>query len=83
LPPHQVGDRWIDTGQSAILRVPSVVIPNEFIHLLNPSHPDFSFIVAEIAVPFTFDERLFQKENLLPINLVWMRGLEPPRPCEH
>lgn len=61
VPSQRVGDRWIDSGRSAVLRVPSAVIPNEFIYLLNPRHSDFSLIVTEIAVPFTFDERLFQK----------------------
>lgn len=55
-----IGDRWIETGRSAVLRVPSVVIRSEFIYLLNPRHQDFANIVTEIAVPFTFDERLFR-----------------------
>ena len=55
-----IGDRWIESGRSAVLRVPSVVIRSEFIYLLNPRHQDFANIVTEIAVPFTFDERLFQ-----------------------
>ena len=61
VPSQTVGDRWIDSGRSAVLRVPSAVVPNEFIYLLNPRHSDFSLIVTEIAVPFRFDTRLFQK----------------------
>lgn len=60
LPSQTIGDGWIDSGTSAVLRVPSVVVPSDFIYLLNPRHRDFSHVVTEIAVPFTFDERLFQ-----------------------
>lgn len=54
-----LGDRWIESGLSAVLKVQSAVVPSE----LNPKHPDFSRIVTEIAVPFTFDERLFRKSR--------------------
>jgi hypothetical protein len=40
--------------------VRSAVIPEEFIFLLNPEHLEFGRIVAESAVPFVFDERLFR-----------------------
>jgi RES domain-containing protein len=56
-----LGDRWIGSGNSAVLRVPSVVVPTEFICLLNPRHCDFKHIITEIAVPFTFDDRLFEQ----------------------
>ena len=59
LSPRTLGDRWIEGENSAVLRVPSVVVPTEFIYLLNPRHRDFARVVTEIAVPFTFDERLF------------------------
>jgi RES domain-containing protein len=55
-----LGDLWIDSGRSAVLRVPSVVVSTEFIYLLNPKHHDFARIVTEIGVPFRFDERLFE-----------------------
>jgi RES domain-containing protein len=54
-----LGDRWLDTGASAVLQVPSAVVPSEFNYMLNPTHPDFSKIVAEVPVQFMFDKRLF------------------------
>jgi RES domain-containing protein len=54
-----LGDRWIDSGSSAVLAVRSTVVPFERNFLLNPAHPDFRLIQVEPAVPFTFDERLF------------------------
>lgn len=53
------GDRWQQSGASAALRVPSVVIPEEFNILLNPEHPDFSSVQIEAARAFSFDPRLF------------------------
>ncbi len=54
-----VGDRWIDTQESAVLRAESVVVPREHLYLLNPEHPDFALIRIEQIEPFVFDPRLF------------------------
>jgi RES domain-containing protein len=63
LGPQALGDRWIESRRSVVLRIPSAVVPSEFNYLLNPRHPDFPNIVVEIAVPFTFDGRLFGKSR--------------------
>lgn len=39
-----VGDDWIQSGISAILRLPSAIVPEEFNYLLNPAHPQFARI---------------------------------------
>lgn len=57
---QSLGDHWIDSMRSAVLRVPSAVVPSEFNYLLNPRHVDFGKIVTDLPVPFTFDERLFR-----------------------
>jgi len=36
-----IGDRWVKEQSSAVLRVPSIVVPDEYNYLLNPNHPDF------------------------------------------
>ena len=59
LPPQLLGDRWIKSLSSAVLRVSSAVVPNESNYLLNPKHPAFPQIVTEIPVPYFFDRRLF------------------------
>lgn len=43
---RQVGDAWIASGASAILRVPSVIVPTEWNYLLNPAHLDFKQILT-------------------------------------
>lgn len=55
---QSVGSDWVVAGTSAVLRVPSAVIPTEFNYLLNPAHPRFGRIQIGLAQPFTFDPRL-------------------------
>lgn len=40
--PRLLGDFWLDSHETAVLAVSSVVVPAEHNFLLNPSHPDFS-----------------------------------------
>lgn len=44
-----LGDAWLREGRSAVLCVPSVVVPTEPNFILNPLHPDFREI--EIGKP--------------------------------
>jgi len=53
-----LGDRWIEAGISAVLAVPSVLVPQEKNYMLNPAHPDFARIEILPAVPFALDARL-------------------------
>ena len=54
-----LGDEWIRSGASPVLCVRSVIVPSECNYLLNPEHAGFKDIIAEMPVPFEFDERLF------------------------
>jgi RES domain-containing protein len=53
-----LGDEWIVEQKSAVLQVPSVVIPAESNYLLNPIHPDFRKLVLGTPTSFKFDRRL-------------------------
>jgi RES domain-containing protein len=53
-----LGTSWVKSGTTAVLSVPSVVVPNERNYLLNPAHPDFSKIRFFAPKPFVFDRRL-------------------------
>jgi RES domain-containing protein len=53
-----IGSRWIRSSDSAVLRVPSAVIPEELNYVLNVTHTDFSHIVFSSSQPFHFDPRL-------------------------
>jgi RES domain-containing protein len=53
-----IGDEWVDTAKYAVLRIPSVVIAEEFNYLINPLHPDAAKIKIIHMQPFLFDQRL-------------------------
>lgn len=53
-----IGDSWLAATASAVLAVPSIIIPGELNYLLNPDHPDFGAIKATDPKPFSFDPRL-------------------------
>jgi len=36
-----IGDQWLLSQESAVLQVPSVVVPQEYNFILNPEHADF------------------------------------------
>lgn len=54
----EAGDKWLSGLGSALLLVPSVIVPEEFNILLNPRHPDAGRIVATKLRPWFFDRRL-------------------------
>jgi RES domain-containing protein len=58
---QRVGDVWVAGGESAVLRVPSVVVPHEWNYLLNPGHPDFRRITIGPKQPVWFDPRLIKR----------------------
>jgi RES domain-containing protein len=55
-----LGDDWLVKGSSALLRVPSAIVPETFNLLLNPSHPDAKRIVIVEACDHTIDPRLLR-----------------------
>ncbi len=55
---QQVGDRWVAAGSSAVLRLPSAIVPTEWNYLLNPAHGDFAKIAIGRKQPIKFDPRL-------------------------
>jgi RES domain-containing protein len=56
-----IGDKWIKSQTSLILKVPSVIIPEEFNYLINPLHKDFHKVKIKETKLFRFDERLVVK----------------------
>jgi RES domain-containing protein len=57
---RRIGDAWHQEGRSAVLRVPSAVVPSEWNYLLNPAHPDFARITIGSAQVVRFDRRLIR-----------------------
>ncbi len=56
-----IGDRWVSSESCAVLRVPSVLVPDESSLLLNPRHPDFAKITVSRPQAFHFDPRLIRR----------------------
>jgi RES domain-containing protein len=46
------------SGSSALLVVPSVIVPEEFNVLINPQHPDSARITAAKVRKWLYDPRL-------------------------
>jgi RES domain-containing protein len=55
---RRIGDDWVKSGRSAVLSLPSVLIPLERTFLLNPAHPDFRKIEIKDMETFVLDPRL-------------------------
>lgn len=53
------GSSWLSSRRSAILLVPSVIVPEEWCSLINPQHPLASQISAQAIRLFEYD-RLFR-----------------------
>lgn len=53
-----IGDHWVQTARSAILELPSAIIPGEPNYLINPAHSNFAQITIDPPEPFAFDPRL-------------------------
>lgn len=62
-PPHlaSCGDDWFRTGATAVLSVPSAVIPGERNYLLNPSHDQFARLTIRRPEAFSFDPRMWKR----------------------
>jgi RES domain-containing protein len=55
-----IGDEWLKSGRTAVLIVPSAIIPQEYNYLLNPEHPDFLQSIMGDSESFTLDKRLWK-----------------------
>lgn len=55
---RSVGDTWLREIKSAILRVPSSLVPEAFNFLINPAHPDMTNVQIESKMKVPLDPRL-------------------------
>jgi len=55
-----IGERWLRESRTAVLSVPSAVIPHERNFVINPGHVDFGKITIGTSEPFTFDPRMWK-----------------------
>jgi len=57
---QEIGDNWVLGASSAVLSVPSAVVPEERNYILNPRHTDFKHIQIDGPFPCYFDPRLLE-----------------------
>lgn len=60
---REIGAEWARSRRSAVLAVPSAVIPAEINFLLNPLHPEFRRFRIGKPATFRLDSRLFAKRG--------------------
>jgi RES domain-containing protein len=53
-----VGDAWYDSMKTAVLKIPSAVVPQEYNYVLNSLHPDYAQIKLVAVTEFVPDERI-------------------------
>ncbi len=58
-----IGATWLDEARSAVLSVPSVLIPHERNYVLNPLHPDFALVQVHPPEAFSFDPRMWKTKR--------------------
>jgi RES domain-containing protein len=55
---QRIGDDWVEGETTPVLRVPSVVVPEESNFVLNPRHPEFRRLRIGEPVAVAMDPRL-------------------------
>jgi len=54
----RIGDLWVASNESVVLKVPSIIVAGESNYLLNPNHPQFRKVLIGPPQAFRFDRRL-------------------------
>ena len=57
---REIGDAWLEKSVSALMRVPSVIMPETYNWLLNPRHADAKKVIILHAEKHLYDSRLFK-----------------------
>lgn len=58
-----IGEAWLDGARSAVLSVPSVIIPHEPNYVLNPLHEHFALVKVHPPETFSFDPRMWRAKR--------------------
>ena len=61
---RSIGDAWLESVDSALLKVPSVLAPKAYNYLLNPLHADAAYVTVEETVEGRYDARLFRQKYM-------------------
>ena len=61
------GTGWVLRGATALIELPSVIVHEESVVLINPAHPDAAKIAAKVVRKLEYDA-LFRRQPAGPIN---------------
>ncbi len=79
-PLREIGNAWVARGRTALLFVPSAVVPQEANALLSPEHPDFAHIALAGPFPFAPDARAkFMRDS--PQRCISVRAIPATDAC--
>jgi RES domain-containing protein len=56
-----LGDAWAKSRESLLLRVPSIIIPEEDNLIINPAHPRAAEVRIVSERPFSYEPRLLER----------------------
>ena len=56
-----IGDEWLISNSSVLLRVPSAILPHSYNYLFNPRHPDAKKAQITSVIKQPYDGRLMQE----------------------
>ncbi len=63
---RKAGDDWLKEGRTALLRVPSVILPKSVNVLFNPAHAAAKRVKVIEAIRPAYDRRLFERNPARP-----------------
>lgn len=55
---QEFGRQWLEAGNTAVMTIPSIIIPNERNFVFNTKHKDFQKVVVTGQEVFVYDPRL-------------------------
>ena len=58
---RRIGNEWVRSGSSAVLRVPTAILPREFNYIINLEHQDARGIELGSVERFVFDKRFVER----------------------
>jgi len=58
---QQIGNSFLQRNENLLLKVPSVLVPDEFNYIMNPFNSNASKVRVISSSPFVFDDRLVSR----------------------
>jgi RES domain-containing protein len=55
-----IGDKYLRDGKYLAIRLPSALLPEDKVILLNPKHPQFQFVKVDYSRAIEIDKRLYK-----------------------